>query len=70
MLVELACSTALSLGYNPEILDTLAPRPPGKERTVVIIVDGGFKIAMTDVMEYEGILGEIGNIRDAWSILP
>jgi len=54
VLVELACSTTLSMAYKPQLLDTIVPpRSDGRKRNVVFIVCGGFKIDLKTMAEYE-----------------
>jgi len=53
-LVELACSTTLSVAYKPQLLDALIPpRSDGGKRNIVFIVCGGFKINLDNMAEYE-----------------
>ncbi|KII88749.1 hypothetical protein PLICRDRAFT_41973 [Plicaturopsis crispa FD-325 SS-3] len=57
MLVELACSTTLTPGYNPELFSKIVPpREDQKPLTVVFIVCGGFKICLEEMQEYRAIV--------------
>lgn len=54
LLVELACSTALTPAYSPSLFSKIfdsptAPRP----KTVVFIVCGGFNISLDEIAEYK-----------------
>ncbi|KAK7042122.1 PALP domain-containing protein [Favolaschia claudopus] len=51
ILVELSCSTTLVPAYRKELLDRLVP-PTGAERSVLFIVCGGFKVFLSDMVEY------------------
>lgn len=54
VLVELACSTTLSMAFKPQLLDTMVPpRLDRRKRNVVFIVCGGFKIDLKAMAEYE-----------------
>ncbi|CAL1704108.1 unnamed protein product [Somion occarium] len=57
MLVELACATTMIPAYSSDIFNRLVPeRSDGKERTVVFIVCGGFKISLNEMVEHEALV--------------
>jgi len=62
-LVELACATTLTAGYNLELFEKVIPRGKG---SVLFIVCGGFKVSMDEMVEY-GRLAETAG--DEWEIL-
>ncbi|KAJ3966913.1 tryptophan synthase beta subunit-like PLP-dependent enzyme [Lentinula raphanica] len=71
-LVELACSTTLSVAYKPQLLDAVAPpRSDGRKRNVVFIVCGGFKINLSELAQYEEALkAEMeGNLTGNWEVI-
>lgn len=66
-LVELACATTLTPGYNLRLFDKLIPKVEGGEkRTVLFIVCGGFKVSLDDMAEYRRLADVPG---DVWEIL-
>lgn len=67
-LVELACATTLTPGYNSHLFEKLVPEIEGEEekRTVLFIVCGGFKVSLDDMMEYRRLADIPG---DEWEIL-
>ncbi|GLB35306.1 putative pyridoxal-phosphate dependent enzyme [Lyophyllum shimeji] len=69
LLVELACSTTLTPAYKPALFNRLSPATPGRKRTVVFIVCGGFKVSLNDVQEYRRLLDEDVSQGGAWTVL-
>jgi len=60
-LVELACSTTLTPAYKPALFSRLMSSIPAvdgkqKEKTVVFIVCGGFKISLEEMAEYHQLV--------------
>ncbi|KAI0670605.1 tryptophan synthase beta subunit-like PLP-dependent enzyme [Trametes maxima] len=52
-LVELACSATLAPAYKPSVFRRLVPVPETSQlATVVLVVCGGFKISLEDLVEY------------------
>lgn len=69
LLVELACSTALSPAYTPslfnKILSVTSDSPnSGKDRTIIFIVCGGNKISLAELAAYKAAL-EAGGAESA-----
>lgn len=55
-MVELACATTLAPAYSKELFDKLIPsKPDGEPRNILFIVCGGFKVSVTELMEYAKI---------------
>lgn len=68
ILVELACSTALAAGYTAELFHRLVEVNPEQEsRLVVFVVDGGFKISISELLEYEKLVG--ADTGRMWNVL-
>ncbi|KAF8655861.1 hypothetical protein AX16_002944 [Volvariella volvacea WC 439] len=70
LLVELACSTTLVPAYKSALFNYLVPPKEGKERVVVFIVCGGFKISVSDIEEYRKLVER--NIQEGgttWGVL-
>lgn len=62
MLVELACSATLAAAYKPELASHLFPATSsddGKERVLVFIICGGFKISVEELAEYGSVIDSI-----------
>ena len=72
MLVELACSATLAIGYQPNLLSEILPelkpsktstdakafiRPQSNKQAVVFIACGGAKVGIEDVESYRQELG-------------
>jgi len=53
MMVELACGTALALGYYEPILKSVFPSITPDE-CIVIVVCGGVKTTLSDLVRYDG----------------
>lgn len=70
MLVELACATTLIPAYSEELFERLVPRKTdGEDRTVVFIVCGGFKIAMSEMLEYQALVADRSRKEaDHWEV--
>ncbi|KAI0371722.1 tryptophan synthase beta subunit-like PLP-dependent enzyme [Pilatotrama ljubarskyi] len=57
MLLELACSSTVSLAYKRTVFDKLVPRSEGKgPANVVLIICGGFKVSLEDLHAYKRIV--------------
>jgi len=71
MLVELACSTTLAPAYNPSLFAHLfSSSSIEKDRVVVFIVCGGFKISLDEMEEYRRIVSaNLKNGEDNWEVL-
>ncbi|KXN82538.1 L-serine dehydratase/L-threonine deaminase [Leucoagaricus sp. SymC.cos] len=68
MLVELACSTTLVPAYHPTLFDRMVP-PRAIERCVVFVVCGGFKVSISDAVEFRTIVDEVQhNSSVAWEV--
>lgn len=68
MLVELACSTALAAGYTSSLFNQLVPaRLDEQRRSVVFIVDGGFKVSLSELAEYQELVA--ADTRERWDVL-
>ncbi|KDQ59473.1 hypothetical protein JAAARDRAFT_33046 [Jaapia argillacea MUCL 33604] len=68
MLAELACATTLTAAYKSDLLAALFPSAK-KPRTLVFIVCGGFKISMSEMVEYRQIVEENLKKGKAWEVL-
>ena len=53
MLVELACATALAPGYIEQFFSNLSEFSALKKRSIVFIVDGGFKVSLKELQDYQ-----------------
>ncbi|KAJ7581119.1 tryptophan synthase beta subunit-like PLP-dependent enzyme [Mycena floridula] len=67
LLVELACSATLTAGYKRVLFDQVVP--PGKDRTVVFVVCGGFKVSFEDIIEYKRLMEEDMARSDSWAVI-
>ncbi|EKM82988.1 hypothetical protein AGABI1DRAFT_69092 [Agaricus bisporus var. burnettii JB137-S8] len=69
LLVELACSTTLVPAYHPILFDRMVP-PRSKARCVVFIVCGGFKVSLSDAIEFRDIVENDKSDASAdWEVL-
>lgn len=58
MLVELACSTTLIPTYHPVLFNRMVPPVATELRCVVFIVCGGFKVSISDAIEFQTVVDE------------
>lgn len=69
MLVELACSTTLVPAYHPTLFDRMVP-PTSETRCVVFIVCGGFKVSLSDAVEFREIVEkDMNGASTEWEVL-
>ncbi|PFH52384.1 hypothetical protein AMATHDRAFT_189529 [Amanita thiersii Skay4041] len=66
LLVELACSTTLAPAYKSLLFNKLVPGNEDKQRVVVFIICGGFKIAATDLIAFRKYMDE--STSKIWSV--
>jgi L-serine/L-threonine ammonia-lyase len=70
MLVELACSVTLAPAYKQSLLQHLVPSSStAREKTVVFIVCGGFKISLEELEEYREIVGADLKNGESWEVM-
>jgi L-serine/L-threonine ammonia-lyase len=71
MLVELACSVTLAPAYKPSLFEKLVPTSStAKEKMVVFIVCGGFKISEDEMGEYREIVrADSESGEDSWMVM-
>ena len=67
-MVELACAVTLVSAYSKELFDKIVPpKHSGETRNVVFIVCGGFKISVSELMEYFNVAA--AEKSPAWEVL-
>ncbi|GLB37987.1 putative pyridoxal-phosphate dependent enzyme [Lyophyllum shimeji] len=69
LLVELACATTLTPAYKPALFEKLAPATPGRKRTVIFVLCGGFKASLNDALECRKLMNEDVAKGVAWTVL-
>ena len=67
-MVELACAVTMVPAYSKELFDKLVPlKPSGERRNILFIVCGGFKVSVSELMEYTSIAA--AEQSPAWEVL-